>query len=77
MKENFFFTRGLDLRICSLWQVVVIALLHRFLFVRKYCYMRYYPAFSEIAAAYLAHKSFYLYRLAVWIKRLIKRLLNR
>ncbi len=77
MPDNFYFTKDLDLKRCSLWQTVLIALLHRLLFLRKYRYMEHYPALSELAAAYLAHKSFFLYNLAVRIKRLIYRLLHR
>ncbi|MBF0487409.1 MAG: hypothetical protein HQK98_04545 [Nitrospirae bacterium] len=77
MKDSFYFTKSLDLKICGIGQVVFIALLHRLLFFRRYCYMDHYPAFSQLTAAYLAHSSFYLYNLAVWIKRLFLRLLNR
>ncbi|KWT91073.1 hypothetical protein [Candidatus Magnetominusculus xianensis] len=77
MKDNFYFTGNLDLKRCGIWQVLLIALLHKLLFLRKYCYMQHYPAFSQIAASYLAHRSFYLYNMAVWIKKLILRFINR
>ncbi|MCG6550781.1 MAG: hypothetical protein L7F77_00530, partial [Candidatus Magnetominusculus sp. LBB02] len=71
MKEDFYFSNDRDLKRCSIWQVIVIALLHKLLFFRKYCYMQRYPSFSELLAAYLAHKSFRLYNLALAIRRYI------
>ncbi|MBF0458625.1 MAG: hypothetical protein HQK99_12120 [Nitrospirae bacterium] len=77
MKDNLYLTRDLDLKRCGIGQVVLIAMLHKILFLKRYCYMEHYPAFMQIAAAYLAHRSFYLYNMAVWIKRLVSRILNR
>jgi hypothetical protein len=75
--DNFYFTGNLDLKRCGIWQTAFIALLHGLLFIRKYRYMEHYPTSPELAAAYLAHRSFYLYTMALRIKRLFYRLLHK